>query len=133
MAASLRTTKYSFPFPSSGDLVDVSGDIQLLSQSLDTRIDNIIRDVVGLMVTDNNIETGIAVDYNSLAGTLNFVLNTNYIQDTTASILANDHVGITATYNNTTNKILLEVTGGGGGGGGGSSNASLSDMWWLGV
>lgn len=132
MAASGRTTNYDFPFPLSGDVVDVSGDIQLLSTTLDSNIDGIIEDVVGTMVSDNT-ETGIDVSYNSSAKTLNFILNTNYVQDTAAGILThNDHIGVTATYNNTNNRLSLEVTGGGGGGSG-SSNASLSDMWWLGV
>jgi hypothetical protein len=132
MAASLTTTRYKFPFPASTDFVDVSGDIGLLSLKLENSIDEIIQGVVGTMVTDNNVETGISVVYNSLGKKLNFILDTNYIQDTAASVLDNDHIGVIATYNNSTNKILLEVTGGGGGGGG-SSNASLSDMWWLGV
>jgi hypothetical protein len=132
MAASGRTNIYSLPFPLSGDLVDVSGDIELLSTTLDSNIDGIIQDVVGTMVS-GNIETGIDVSYNNIAGTLNFILNTNYVQDTAAGILThNDHIGVTATYNNTNNRLSLEVTGGGGGGGG-SNNASLSDMWWLGV
>ena len=132
MAASGRTNIYSLPFPLSGDVVDVSGDIELLSTTLDSNIDGIIQDVVGTMVS-SNIETGIDVSYDNLDGTLNFILNTNYIQDTAAGILThNDHIGVSATYNTTNNRLSLEVTGGGGGGGG-SSNASLSDMWWLGV
>jgi hypothetical protein len=132
MAASGRTNIYSLPFPLSGDVVDVSGDIELLSTTLDSNIDGIIQDVVGTMVS-SNIETGIDVSYDNLTGTLNFILNTNYIQDTAAGILThNDHIGVSATYNTTNNRLSLEVTGGGGGGGG-SSNASLSDMWWLGV
>jgi hypothetical protein len=132
MAASGRTTNYDFPFPLSGDVVDVSGDIQLLSLKLDNTLDEIIQDVVGLMISDNT-ETGISVTYDDPTGKLNFILNTNYLQDTASGILThNDHIGVTATYNNTNNRLSLEVTGGGGGSGG-SSNASLSDMWWLGV
>ena len=132
MAASGRTAKYDFPFPLSGDVVDVSGDIQLLSTTLDSNVDGIIQDVVGAMVSGNT-ETGIDVTYNNVANTLNFVLNANYIQDTASAILThNDHIGVIATYNNTNNRLSLEVTGGGGGGSG-SSNASLSDMWWLGI
>jgi hypothetical protein len=75
----------------------------------------------------------IDVTYNDTTGKLDLVLNTNYLQDTAAGILThNDHIGVTATYNNANNRLSLEVTGGGGGSGG-SSNASLSDMWWLGV
>jgi hypothetical protein len=132
MAASGRTSKYNFPFPLDGDLVDVSGDIELLSTKLASDIDGIIKDVVGTMVSGNT-ETGIDVTYNISTKILNFILQPNYIQDTASAILThNDHIGVTATYNNTNNRLSLEVTGGGGGGSG-SSNASLSDMWWLGV
>jgi hypothetical protein len=132
MAASLTTTRYKFPYPADTDFVDVSGDIGLLSLKLENSIDEIIQGVVGTMVASNT-ETGIDVAYDSLGKKLNFILNTNYIQDTASGILThNDHIGVTATYNNTTNRLALEVTGGGGGGSG-SSNASLSDMWWLGV
>jgi hypothetical protein len=132
MAATGRTSKYGFPFPESGNPVDVSGDIQLLATTLASDIDGIIQNVVGAMVSSNT-ETGIVVTYDTLERTLNFVVNTNYLQDTAAGILThNDHIGATATYNTTNNRLILEVTGGGGGGSG-SSNASLSDMWWLGV
>ena len=132
MAASGRTNIYSLPFPLSGDVVDVSGDIQLLSLKLDNTLDEIIQDVLGFMISDNT-ETGISVTYDDPTGKLNFILNNNYLQDTAAGILThNDHIGVSATYNTTNNRLSLEVTGGGGGGGG-SSNASLSDMWWLGV
>ena len=132
MAASGRSPKYQFPFPLANDVVDVSGDIQLLSLKLDNVVDEIIQDVLGFMVSDNT-ETGINIAYDDVTGKLNFVLNNNYLQDTAAGILThNDHIGVTATYNTTNNRLSLEVTGGGGGGSG-SSNASLSDMWWLGV
>ena len=132
MAATGRTLKYGFPFPESGNPVDVSGDIQLLATTLASDIDGIIQNVVGAMVSSNT-ETGIVVTYDTLERTLNFVVNTNYLQDTAAGILVhNDHIGATATYNTNNNRLILEVTGGGGGSGG-SSNASLSDMWWLGV
>jgi hypothetical protein len=132
MAASGRSPNYQFPFPLANDVVDVSGDIQLLSIKLDNSIDEIIQDVLGFMVSSNT-ETGISVDYNDVTGKLNFVLNNNYLQDTAAGILThNDHIGVTATYNTNNNRLALEVTGGGGGGGG-TSNASLSDMWWLGI
>jgi hypothetical protein len=131
MAASGRSPKYHFPFPLANDVVDVSGDIQLLSLRLDNTLDEIIQDVLGFMVSSNT-ETGISVDYDDVTGKLNFVLNNNYLQDTAAGILThNDHIGVSATYNTTNNRLALEVTGGGGGGGG-TSNASLSDMWWLG-
>ena len=132
MAASGRSPIYDLPFPLSGDVVDVSGDIQLLALKLDTSIDEIIQDTIGLMVTANT-ENGIDVTYNDTTGKLNFVLNENYTKDLVAPIVAHDdHIGLTAVYNTITNKVTFEVVGGGGGGGG-SSNASLSDMWWLGV
>jgi hypothetical protein len=132
MAASGRSPKYQFPFPLSNDVVDVSGDIQLLSLRLDSTLDEIVEDIVGLMVSANT-ETGIDVNYNDSTGKLNFILNNNYVQDTAAGILThNDHIGVTATYNTTNNRLSLEVTGGGGGGGG-TDSASLSTMWWLGV
>ena len=132
MAASGRSPVYDLPFPLSGDVVDVSGDIQLLALKLDTSLDEIIEDTVGLMVTANT-ENGVDVTYNDTTGKLNFVLNENYTKDLVAPIVAHDdHIGLTAVYNTTTNKVTFEVVGGGGGGGG-SSNASLSDMWWLGI
>jgi len=132
MAASGRSPLYDLPFPLSGDVVDVSGDIQLLALKLDTSIDEIIQDTIGLMVTSNT-ENGVDVTYNDTTGKLNFVLNENYTKDLVAPIVAHDdHIGLTAVYNTITNKVTFEVVGGGGGGGG-SSNASLSDMWWLGV
>jgi hypothetical protein len=132
MAASGRSPLYDLPFPLSGDVVDVSGDIQLLALKLDTSIDEIIQDTIGLMVTANT-ESGVDVTYNDTTGKLNFVLNENYTKDLVAPIVAHDdHIGLTAVYNTITNKVTFEVVGGGGGGGG-SSNASLSDMWWLGI
>jgi hypothetical protein len=132
MAASGKSPIYDLPFPLSGDVVDVSGDIQLLALKLDTSIDEIIQDAVGLMVTANT-ENGVDVTYNDSTGKLNFILNENYTKDLIAPIVAHDdHIGLVAAYNTITNKVILEVVGGGGSGGG-TSNASLSDMWWLGV
>jgi hypothetical protein len=131
MAASGRTPNYLLPFPLSADVVDVSGDIQLLALRLDDALQEIIEDVTGLMVSGNT-ENGVDVTYDDLSGKLNFSLNANYTKDLVSPILAhNDHIGITAIYDNTENKIILESAGGGGGGG--TNNASLSDMWWLGV
>jgi hypothetical protein len=131
MAASGKSPIYQFPFPLSTDVVDVSGDIQLLATRLDTSLKEIIEDVVGLMVSANT-ETGISVTYDDPTGKLNFILNTNYLQDTVAPIVAHDdHIGIVSVYDSSINKVILEVVGGGGSGG--SNNASLSDMWWLGV
>ena len=132
MAASGRTPTYQLPFPLSGDVVDVSGDIQLLAVRIDTAIDEIIEDITGLMVSGNT-ENGVDVTYDDLSGKLNFSLNENYTKDLVAPIIAhNDHIGITAIYDNAENKVILESAGGGGGSGG-TNNASLSDMWWLGV
>lgn len=132
MAASGRSPLYDLPYPLAGDVVDVSGDIQLLSLKLDTTLDEIIQDVTGLMVTSNT-ETGISVTYDDLTGKLNYALDTNYVKDTVAPIVAHeDHIGMTAVYDNVNNKVTFEVTGGGGGGGG-ASNASLTDIWWLGA
>ena len=131
MAASGRTVRYEFPFPLSDDVVDVSGDIRLLSLKLENDIDEIVQDVVGLMVTTNT-EQGIDVTYNDTTGKLNFVLSTTYLKDQVAPIVAHDdHIGMTAVYDSSTKKVTFEVVGGGGGGG--TSNASLSDMWWLGI
>jgi hypothetical protein len=132
MAASGRSPLYDLPFPLSGDVVDVSGDIQLLALKLDTSINEIIQDVIGLMVSSNT-ENGVDVTYDDSTGKLNFILNENYAKDLVAPIVAHDdHIGLVAAYNTSTNKVILEVVGGGGSGGG-TSNASLSDMWWLGV
>jgi hypothetical protein len=132
MAASGRSPIYEFPFPLSGDVVDVSGDIELLALKLDTSINEIIQDVVGLMVSSNT-ENGVDVTYNDSTGKLNFILNENYTKDLVAPMVAHDdHIGLTAVYDTNTNKVTFEVVGGGGGSGG-TSNASLSDMWWLGI
>lgn len=131
MAASGRSPIYDLPFPLIGDVVDVSGDIQLLALKLDTSIDEIIQDTVGLMVTSNT-ENGVDVTYSDSTGKLNFSLNENYTKDLVAPIVAHDdHIGMTAVYNTNTNKVTFEIVGGGGSGG--TSNASLSDMWWLGI
>jgi arginyl-tRNA synthetase len=129
MASSGKTSIYELPYPLTTDIVDVAGDIKLLANKLDISIDDITQSVVGSMVS-GNVEAGISVTHNAAAGTLNFILDDNYIKDTVAPIIAHDdHLGITAVYNTVTNKVILEVTGGGGSGG--TSSASLSDMWWL--
>lgn len=131
MAASGKTSNYDFPYPLSNDVVDVSGDIQLLATKLDSSIDEIIQDAVGLMVNFNT-ENGIAVTYDDTTGKINFDLDINYTKDNVAPMIAHDdHIGVIAVYDSGLNKLTLEVTGGNGGSG--SSNASLSDMWWLGV
>jgi hypothetical protein len=131
MAASGRSPNYDLPYPLSNDIVDVSGDIQLLSLKIDSTLEEITEDIVGLMVSSNT-ETGIVVSYDDSLGKLNFALDTNFIKDTSAQTLNHqDHIGVTAIYNNTENQLVLEVTGGGGGGSTGS--ASLTDIWWLGI
>jgi hypothetical protein len=65
------TTNYSFPFPEPSDVVDVTGDIQALAESIDSSMNEIVQDVVGTMVTGNT-ETGIAVTYSDSTGKLNF-------------------------------------------------------------
>ena len=65
------TTNHSFPFPEPADVVDVTGDIQALAESIDSSLSEIVQDVVGAMVTSNT-ETGIAVTYNDSTGKLNF-------------------------------------------------------------
>lgn len=132
MAASGKTIKYEFPFPLADDVVDVSGDIRLLALKLEDDIEEIVEDIVGLMV-ETNTETGIDVSYNDSTGKLNFVLNTNFLKDEVSPMVAHDdHIGMTAVYDAISKKVTFEVVGGGGGGGG-TSNASLSDMWWLGI
>jgi len=133
MAASGRSPLYQLPYPLSGDVVDVSGDIQLLALKIDTSFSEIVQDVAGLMVSSNT-ETGIVVEYDDASGKLNFSLVNSYLKDAVAPILNhNDHIGVSATYNNVDDKIVLEVTGGGGGGSGSTGSASLTDIWWLGV
>lgn len=132
MAASGRTPLYDLPFPLSNDIVDVSGDIELLATKLDTSIDEIIQDVIGLMIQANT-ENGIEVTYNDTTGKVDFNLDINYTKDNVAPMVAHDdHIGLVAVYDSGTNKVTFEVVGGGSSGSG-SSNASLSDMWWLGV
>lgn len=65
------TPNYSFPFPEPSDVVDVTGDIQALAESIDISMNEIVQDVVGTMVTGNT-ESGIAVTYSDSTGKLNF-------------------------------------------------------------
>jgi hypothetical protein len=134
MAASLETDKYDFPFPAPTDIVDVAGDLRLLAINLDENIDGIIQDVVSVMISGDSAESGIASEYDPIAGKINLSLNVNYIQDEVASLFThNDHSNITATYTDDGtygNRIVLNATGGGSGS---SSGSSLTDAWWLGV
>lgn len=131
MAASGRTSLYDLPFPLLTDVVDVSGDIGLLAEAVDDRLDGIVIDVVGLMVSDNQ-ETGINVSFDEPNNKLDFVLDLDYIKNNVATMFDHeDHIGVNAVYDTVNKQINLEVTGGGGGGG--TSSSSLTTSWWLGV
>jgi hypothetical protein len=131
MAASGRTSLYDLPFPLLTDVVDVSGDIGLLAEAVDDRLDGIVIDVVGLMVSDNE-ETGISVNFDEPNNKLDFILDLDYIKNNVATMFDHeDHIGINAVYDTVNKQVNLEVTGGGSGGG--SSTSSLTTSWWLGV
>jgi hypothetical protein len=131
MAATGRTSIYDLPYPVLTDVVDVSGDIALLAEAVDDRLDGIVVDVVGLMVSDNE-ETGINVVFDEPNSKLDFVLDLDYIKNNVATMFDHeDHIGINAVYDTVNKQINLEVTGGGSGGGTGTS--SLTTSWWLGV
>jgi hypothetical protein len=131
MAATGRTSIYDLPYPVLSDVVDVSGDIALLAEAVDDRLDGIVVDVVGLMVS-NNEETGISVVFDEPNSKLDFVLDLNYIKNNVATMFDHeDHIGVNAVYDTVNKQINLEVTGGGSGGGTGTS--SLTTSWWLGV
>jgi hypothetical protein len=131
MAATGRTSLYDLPYPVLSDVVDVSGDIALLAEAVDDRLDGIVVDVVGLMVS-NNEETGISVVFDEPNSKLDFVLDLNYIKNNVATMFDHeDHIGVNAVYDTVNKQINLEVTGGGSGGGTGTS--SLTTSWWLGV
>jgi hypothetical protein len=133
MASSGRTPNYQLPFPLSEDPVDVSGDISLLANAVDTRFDGLVEDVIGAMVSGNT-ETGISITYqDDPISKLNFILDVDFVKDRVAEMLEHpDHIGIIAAYNTESRQIELEVTGGGSGGSG-SGSGSLSTMWFLGV
>jgi hypothetical protein len=125
------TTNYQLPFPTDFDPVDVSGDIALLAEDIDQKLENIVLGVIDSTVTDNTA-TGISVDFNSISEKINFIVDPVYIKDNVATMFDHeDHIGINAVYDTVNKQINLEVTSGGSGGGTGSS--SLSDIWWLGV
>lgn len=133
MAATDKTLNYEFPFPKPSDPVDVAGDLKLLAQKLDVSLDAIVKQVAGTMVSGNT-ETGITVEYDISLKKFNFVLDVPYIKDQVSPMFVHNlHTGVSATYNDVDNRVILEVTGGGGGGGGGVGSASLTDIWWLGV
>jgi hypothetical protein len=132
MAATGKTQPYQFPYPEDDNPVDVSGDIALLAEAVNNKIDGIIVDVVGLMVTNNNVETGISVIFDDTNSNIDFVLDLNYIKNNVATMFDHeDHIGVNAVYDTVNKQINLEVTGGGGSGGTGTS--SLTTSWWLGV
>ena len=131
MAASGKTLIYDLPYPLSTDVVDVSGDIGLLAEAVDEKLDGIVIDVVGLMVSGNE-ETGISVIFDEPNSKFDFILDLNYVKDNVATMFDHeDHQGITAVYDTINKQINLEVTSTGSGGGVGS--ASLTTSWWLGV
>jgi len=131
MAALGRTQNYNLPYPLDTDVVDVSGDIGLLADAVDEKLNGIVIDVVSLMV-NSNTETGISVTFDEPNSNFDFILDTNYVKDNVATMFDHeDHVGINAVYDTINRQINLEVTGGGSGGGVGS--ASLTTSWWLGV
>jgi len=131
MAASGRTLIYDLPYPLDTDVVDVSGDIGLLADAVDEKLNGIIIDVVGLMVSGNE-ETGINVTFDEANSNFDFILDVDYVKDNVATMFDHeDHIGINAVYDTINRQINLEVTGGGSGGGAGS--ASLTTSWWLGV
>lgn len=130
MAATGRTSNYLLPFPVLTDIVDVSGDIGLLAEAVDDRLDGIVVDVVGMMV-QNNTETGIDVIFDESNSKLDFILDLNYVKNNVATMFDHeDHIGINAVYDTVNKQINLEVTGGGGGG---TGSGSLTASWWLGV
>jgi hypothetical protein len=132
MAATGRTLLYQLPYPEDTNPVDVSGDIALLAEAVDDKLSGIVVDVVGLMVTDNNVETGINVIFDEPNSNIDFILDLNYIKNNVATMFDHeDHIGINAVYDTVNKQINLEVTGGGSGGGTGTS--SLTTSWWLGV
>lgn len=131
MAATGRTLNYLLPYPVSTDVVDVSGDIELLAEAVDERLDGIVVDVVGMMVQDNT-ETGISVIFDEPDSKLDFILDLNFVKDNVATMFDHeDHIGINAVYDTVNRQINLEVTSGGSGGG--TNSASLTASWWLGV
>ena len=131
MAALGRTQNYNLPYPLDTDVVDVSGDIGLLADAVDEKLNGIVIDVVSLMV-NSNTETGISVTFDEPNSNFDFILDTNYVKDNVATMFDHeDHVGINAVYDTINRQINLEVTGGGSGGG--VVSASLTTSWWLGV
>ena len=125
------TANYDLPYPEQSDFVDVAGDIESLAKKLDTSLASIVQAVAGGMVSGNT-ETGVSVVYNTSSKKFDFSLDIPYIEDETKDMLVHTlHENVEATYNNSTNQIILKAQAGGGGGGTGS--ASLTDIWWLGV
>jgi hypothetical protein len=125
------TTNYALPYPEQSDFVDVAGDIEGLAKKLDQNLASIVQTVTQGMVTGNS-ELGVNATYNTSSKKLDFVLDIPYIEDEIKDMLVHTlHENVEATYNNTTNQVILKAQAGGGGGGTGS--ASLTDIWWLGV
>jgi len=80
--------------------------------------DERIQDVVGGMVSGNTESTGLAVTYDDPTGKLNFEITTANLpgfteaaQDSVASLFTHaGHSNVTATYDDTSNRINLAVT-----------------------
>jgi hypothetical protein len=71
------TLKYSFPFPLSTDPVNVSGDIEKLSQKIDSDLQEIIEDTSSLMwTTGGTFSNGLqAPTYNDSTGKMSMSLS----------------------------------------------------------
>ena len=77
--------------------------------------------------------SNITVTYDDNTGRLSLTgipLTQEQVQDFIAPLFAHElHTNITAAYDDTNNKVILESSGGGGGSG---TGGSLTNSWWLG-
>jgi hypothetical protein len=124
MAASGTTTNYSFPYPVDLDSVDVAGDMFLLAGDIDTKLSNIVKDIIGPMVaTGPNL--GVTASYNSSTNVLNINVNNPVITlsggvtgSATITNLGNTTITTTigadavALGTNTTGNYVADVTAG---------------------
>jgi hypothetical protein len=126
------TTNYQLPFPTDLDPVDVSGDIALLAEDIDEKLQDIILGVIDSTVTGSD-QTGIAVSFDEVSEKIVFEVSPLFINEEVDKMFDHeDHIGINAVYDSVNKQINLEVTNTGSGGGG-SSSSSLTASWWLGV